>query len=540
MSEKEPKEKLTRRDFIKGSAAGAGVLLIVGTTANEARAIPANPAPKKWDHQADMLIVGAGGSGLMAAIEAHDQGAKVLVVEMQETPYTSESAMCGACAGIPGNDMQVAEGIKDDSPDLLFEDMRRVGRYSNRDDLLHLYTDNVLEAYRRWTEHGAKPISHRYVGGHARKRVLGYVNRKVMDAIYGQVKKRSIPIIFNTRAKSLILEPKTGRVLGIEASQGVKAPFFEHEGGKRIYVRGNVTVLCTGGMCGNPEMLNRYVPRVAKVAFAAWATAGEPGILNFPPGTGPARPIGLGEGYTMGTEIGAGTTHMYSITTYTGIPHPDNPKYSNWFSRPPFPDYPSGAIAVNKNGKRFIEEATSAPCDVGEAMLLQPDKTLFKICDGPMWKRFTPDEPQQKLIESGKAYIWFADTLDDLAAKAKIDPAGLRKTIEDFNRYVDQGVDAEFGRPKQYMPKKLETPPFVAHQNWLAPLHDSGGLVANTQLQILDVRGRVIPGLYGAGEIIGGDSGEVYLTCTHWPCAMTYGYLVGKKFAIKEAIRKKK
>jgi succinate dehydrogenase/fumarate reductase flavoprotein subunit len=538
MAKKETKGLMTRRDFIKGAAVGGGALLLGSAVANEAKAISLTPVPRKWTHQTGMLIVGAGGAGLMAAIEAYDQGAKVLIVEMQESPYTSESALCGGIAGIPRNQLQLEEGITDDSPDQLFQDMMKVGRYSNRQELLHLYTDNVTEAYQRWTEHGAKPISHRYVGGHSKKRVLGYVNRKFTDALYGQVKKRNIPILFNTRANSLIIDPKTGRVLGIEARQGVKAPFFNYEEGKKIWVKGKVTVLCTGGMCGSPEMLNRYVPRVGKIALAAWATPGDPGILSFPPGTGPARPIGLGDGYIMGMEIGADTTHMYSITTYTGIPHPENPKYSNWFSRPPFPWYSQGALAVNKDGKRFIEDATAAPCDVGEAMLMQPEKTLFNICDGPMWKKFTPNEAQQKLIDSGKAYIWFADTLEDLAAKAKIDPAGLRKTIEDYNRYVEQGSDPEFGRPKQFLVRKIETPPFVAHENWLAPLHNSGGLVANTQLQILDVRGRVIPGLYGAGEIIGGDSGEVYLTCTHWPCAMTYGYLVGKKFAIKEALAK--
>ena len=538
MTKKETKRPLTRRDFIKGAAVGGGALLLGSAVANEAKAISLTPVPQEWTHQTGMLIVGAGGAGLMAAIEAYDQGAKVLIVEMQESPYTSESALCGGIAGIPRNQLQLEEGIKDDSPDLLFQDIMKVGRYSNRQELLHLYTDNVTEAYQRWTEHGAKPISHRYVGGHSKKRVLGYVNRKFTDALYGQVKKRNIPILFNTRANSLIIDPKTGRVLGIEARQGVKAPFFNYEEGKKISVKGKVTVLCTGGMCGSPEMLNRYVPRVGKISLAAWATPGDPGILSFPLGTGPARPIGLGDGYIMGMEIGADTTHMYSMTTYTGIPHPENPKYSNWFSRPPFPGYPEGAIAVNKDGKRFIEDATAAPCDVGEAMLMQPEKTLFKICDGPMWKKFRPNEPQQKLIDSGQAYIWFADALEDLAAKAKIDPAGLRKTIEDYNGYVEQGSDPEFGRPKPFLVRKIETPPFVAHENWLAPLHNSGGLVANTQLQILDVRGRVIPGLYGAGEIIGGDSGEVYLTCTHWPCAMTYGYLVGKRFAIREALAK--
>ncbi|MBI3950657.1 MAG: FAD-binding protein [Acidobacteria bacterium] len=526
--EKKTKKDLSRRDFIKGTAMGAGTMALAALGTRGAKAFPVTELPSRWDYEVDMLIIGAGGAGLMAAIEAHDQGAKVLIVEMQETPYFSESSNCGGCAGIPRNDLQIAEGILDDSPDLLFEDMMRVGRYSNREANLRVYTDNVTEAYKRWTAHGAKPISHRYVGGHSRKRVLGYINRQVTDALYGQVKARRIPILFNTRAKCLVVDPQTWRVLGVEARKGVVPPYFEYEAGQKIFVRGNVTVLCTGGMCGSPEMLDRYSPRVGKFALAG------PWIIRGVPEGFPERAIGLGDGYIMGMEIGADHTHMYSITTYTGVPHPDKPGY-----RAPIavsiPGYTAGAIAVNKEGKRFIEEATSAPCDVGEGMLLQTGKTLFKVCDKTMYDKVTQSPEALSLLAQGKAYTWFGDTIEDVAGKAKVDPAGLRDTLQKWNSYVAQGNDADFGRPPEYM-AKIETPPFIIQQNWLAPIHNSGGLVSNTRLQILDVNRKVIPGLYGAGEVVGGDSGEVYLTCTHWPCAMTLGYLVGKYFAIKEAL----
>jgi len=82
------------------------------------------------DYKADMIVLGAGSAGQMAAIEAHDKGAKVVLVEMAPSPYFSESSCCGGLASVPRNPMQIKDGILDDSPDLLYEDMMKVGQYS--------------------------------------------------------------------------------------------------------------------------------------------------------------------------------------------------------------------------------------------------------------------------------------------------------------------------------------------------------------------------------------------------------------------------
>jgi fumarate reductase flavoprotein subunit len=546
MSSVEKKQKeLTRRDFVKGAAAGAVGGLVVGATRTALPAPEAQPEPwlpAKWDYQTDMLIIGAGSAGQMATIEAHDKGAKVLLVEMASSPLFAESACNGSIAAVPRNPWQIEEGILDDSPDLLYEDIRRVGKYSNRLDLLRLFVDRELEAYNRFWALGAKPIGNTIMGGHSRKRAIPHINRQCQEALYNQIKKRGISTLFNTRVTRLVADPTTRRVLGVEAMEGVNPP--DYKGGKRIFVKGKVTVLATGGMCGNPEMLKRYVPRVK--ALAAWAEPGAPGLLKIP--EGPARPIGLGDGYKMAMSIGADTTHMYCITMYTGTPvGPEAPEYGRSY-QPTFmtteEDTRYNAIAVNKEGKRFSNEYM-ALSEVGEAMVLQTDKTCFPIADktiyeaalrNPFFSRYTPAMLQ--LIKEGKFPFWSGDTLEELATKAGINPAGLKETVVNWNRYVDQGVDPEFGRPLKAPSKtyKIVTPPFYAIQYWIAPMHNGGGLRANTRLQILDVYGNVIPGLYGAGEIIGGTSGEVYLSSTHWPVAVTFGYLVGKEFAIGEAL----
>ena len=552
MSPVEKKQKeLTRRDFVKGAAAGAvgGVVLGAAGTALSAPKAQTNPwLPAKWDYQADMLIMGAGSAGQMAAIEAHDKGAKVLLVEMAPSPYFAESSCNGSLAAIPGNPLQIKEGILDDTPDLLYEDIRRVGKYSNREDVLRLFVDNELEAYQRFWELGAKPIVNIFLGGHSRKRIVLHTNRQCQEALYDQIQKRKITSFFNTRATRLVADPTTRRVLGIEAMkgvslQGVNPP--DYTGGKRTFIKAKVTVLATGGMCGSPELLKRYAPKV--IALATWAEPGPPGILKIP--EGPARPIGLGDGYKMAMAIGADTTHMYVITMYTGTPlGPEAPDYGRqgvprfWAKEE---DTAYNCIAVNKEGKRFVDEYL-ALSEVGEAMVLQKDKTCFPVADKTMYEealksrpdlsRLTPDI--LKLIEEKKIPFWSGDTIEELATKAGINPAGLKETVEKWNRYVDQGVDPEFGRSMK-PPRntyKIVTPPFYATQHWITPLHNGGGLRANTRLQILDVYGKPIPGLYGAGEVIGGTSGEVYLSSTHWATAVTFGYLLGRKFAIGEAL----
>jgi len=388
-------------------------------------------------YKVDLLVIGAGGAGLMAAIEAWDKSLDVLIVEMQESPFFSESALCGGGAAIPGNIFQLREGILDDSSELLYEDIMRVGRYTNIEYMVHLFTDNLMEAYNRWTKFGIEPINHKFIGGHSRKRVLCYINRDVIKKLYTQIKNRKIIILFNTRVKKLLFDYNERRVYGAIAVKGVEAPFFNSNSGKKIFIQSKATVICTGGMCGNPELIKQYVPKLGKFSLACWGVSGEPGLMRFPEGV--ERPIGLGDGYLLGMDIGAATTHMCSITTYTGIPYYKEQSYSNWFDYSFFPGYTHGAIAVNIEGNRFIEETTSAPCEIGEVMLLQKEKTLFQIWDTKIYntllkhmiQKNKKNQIEELNIQKEKNnYLFQGNSIEECANKAKINVEGLKKTIE--------------------------------------------------------------------------------------------------------------
>jgi len=468
--------------------------------------------PLKWNQTADVLVVGAGIAGLMASIEAHDRGASVLLIDMAESPFCGESAVCGGGMAIPGSDIQVAAGIED-CPQSLYEDMIRIGRGSNRVELVRLFTENAVEAYSRLCELGGVCTQLGYIGGHRVHREHQHDPMQIQSALYDAVRSRGIPSMFDTRAQALVLHPNELRVTGLVALRGTSQD--------PVSLGANATILATGGMCGNPEMIARYVPRLGILALSA--EAGE---------RSSDRPIGLGDGYKMAMAIGADTTHMYSVSTYTGIPHPDMIGYSNRSRRPWVPSYQEGAIAVNREGRRFIEETRSAPCEIGDALTRQPGETMFKVFDNSFWGTITQGEAEAKLIGEGKGYIWEAGSIAELARHAGIDGEGLQNSISRYNRSVERGSDEEFGRPREYL-KPIDSPPFVAHQNWLIALHNSGGLRANDKLQIIHVSGDPIAGLFGAGEVVGGTAGEVYLTATHYPVAMTFGYLAGR-FALTD------
>jgi len=472
-------------------------------------AVPA----KYWDVKTDIVVIGAGIAGLMASIEAHDRGASVLLLEMAESPFCCESAVCGGGMAIPGTDIQSAKGITDSSASL-YNDILQTGRGSNRAELVKLFTDHVNDAYARLRQLGGICRNLGYIGGHSVAREHQHDPIQVQTALFGNLQTREIATLFNTRVQSLVVRPGDGRVLGLIAAQTAT--------GEQISVEARATVLATGGMCGSPEMLGRYVPRMEALALRAAV-----GV------DGDERPIGLGDGYRMAMAIGADTTHMYSVSTYTGIPHPEHDMYSNRSRRPWFPSYQEGAIAVNREGRRFIEETRSPPCAIGEEMIKQPGSMLFKICDNRFWQSIVQGEAEAELIRNGKGYLWQAESVEQLAATAGIDPLGLSDTIDRYNRFAKAGLDDDLGRPSEYL-VPIESPPFVAHQNCLIVLHNSGGLRANEKLQIMHVCGKPIPGLYGAGEVVGGTSGEVYLTATHYPTAMTFGYLVGREFALAE------
>lgn len=465
------------------------------------------PGTRALDYSVDVLVIGAGIAGEFAAIEAYDSGAPPLIIDKCKSQYQNESTFCGGRMAIP-NWRQKKEGIID-SPELLYEDMMRVGKYSSDPNILKFYVNNVKEAYDKLTKLGILSTGLIYQGGHSVKRSICHNSIKVLEKLTKQIKKRGINILFNTRAKRFIVDLKTKRIHGIEAILK----------GDPVLIGAKATILATGGMCGDPQMIDRYIPKLRGYSVVDMR------LKNS-----------TGDGYKMAMSIGADITHMHVATSYPrGIAI--NGRYGVSFHN-------NEGIYVNKEGKRFVEEIKTAPCEIGESVLNQKDKCQYTIVDNHIWKkgnfRFWGNSGTgQELLQSIRSSKWIVpifinNTITGLANEAGIDPDGLSETIYNYNRFVEKGIDLDFKRPKKFL-IKIEEPPFVAIKQVLMTTHGGGGLRTNTHLQIIDVQGNIIPGLYGCGEVIGGTTGEIYLTSTHYPVAMAFGYWAGK-FAAQEVM----
>lgn len=138
MYEKESKKGLTRRGFIKGAAVGGGAIALTGLGLKEVKAVP---APKKWDKEADIVIVGSGFAGLAAAIIAHDAGAKVIVLEKMPTHGGNSIIDGGQMAAWTSKIRKLRTDLQEDSPDLMYQDMMKAGHNLNWRDLVKTVAD---------------------------------------------------------------------------------------------------------------------------------------------------------------------------------------------------------------------------------------------------------------------------------------------------------------------------------------------------------------------------------------------------------------
>ncbi|GAH18536.1 unnamed protein product, partial [marine sediment metagenome] len=245
-----------------------------------------------------------------------------------------------------------------------------------------------------------------------------------------------------------------------------------------------------GGFASNTEMRAKHDLRLKYT-----------GTTNFPGATG--------DGIVMAQAIGAGCVDMGYIQTYP-LCTPTTGKLDRVAER--------GIVLVNRNGERFVDE--SGRRDVrSRAILTQKGGSAFSIFD----EQNAGEVKLHTRVISGK-------TIAELAKKTGINEERLRKTIEKFNSYIDVGKDAEF-RARVHGLKKIRRPPFYAVEVAPSVHYTMGGLTINAKAQVLNVDHRVIPGLYAAGEVVGGIHGTNRLGGNALTDVVVFGRIAGSNAA---------
>ena len=457
---------------------------------------------------ADIIIVGAGGAGLSAALSAAENGAeKVIVLEMTAKTGGALNFTSGSMSAA-GTIIQKEEGIEDSVESYVADIINNgndFGGHPNK-ELIEVYANNATEVFDWLYENGIKDCWKEgatravFAPEHALYSVqrtykptapAGYKSaaHAVLDKLVNADSR--IEVITLTTAKELVANEK-GQIVGVKA---------EGPNGEVTYTSKKGVVVCTGGYSSNSKLMGKYAPE------------GEYYLAGGAPGAD-------GYGIYMMQKVGAGITGMDCIPTFPMglVSKTDSTKGQIASSY----TWKAGAITVNKNGERFCNETEEVVSIREVALEKQPEAVLYDIYTDKILQDLYATPSGWIFMKfyfyeggAGDHVMYSADSIEGLAEQIGVPAENLVKTVETYNAAVDAGVDAEFGRKLDGTDNsynlainKIEGEKYYAIRLHALCVMTLGGVTANENMQVLDETNNVIPGLYAAGECVGGIWGK--------------------------------
>lgn len=455
----------------------------------------------------DVIIVGGGGAGMAAAITLRDAGVSCIVLEADKK-LGGATALSAAVMYACGTSVQRARGIDNDTPEAMFEYINTLAGWETHPSILKILCERSGPALEWLIGLGVQFPPDYLVCSGVEKVPRGHPSIGLAESLISAAGGRGAEHALNTRADGLLVEH--GRVVGVRA-EGTE-------------LRAGAVILTTGGFGNSPEMIERLYPTAAQ--HGAWTYA-----VHF------AAPFINGDGIKLGEAIGA---DVVGHDTGLLLPTSGFGKFVEAF-------LPPWIMLVNTKGQRFMDE--SAPYAVsGYLINAQPQQHAYALFDEPTLVEASQDlrfaDPYhsgaamptweyhliRKNIDNGKVHV--AQTLAELAAMIGVDPLTLETTVARYNADCDAGIDSQYFKqtPQHFA---MRTPPFYAREVRASVIGQTGaGLNINESAQVLDTHGRVIPGLYAAGETLGCVQGKRYSGGGLGICnAMVFGRLAGASAA---------
>lgn len=448
----------------------AGVTLGAGKAKEENKQEDLEPESKDFD----VVVVGAGGAGLSAAIEASNQGHKVALVEKMPA-VGGNTLISGGEMNVPNNWVQETLGIEGDSVDTFYEDTMKGGDNLGDPDMVRVFAENALPAA-EWLRDEIKVEFLEdqlfQFGGHSFKRALipvGHTGQELIIKLKAKADELGVETFLSTKAEKLI-QNDDKRVVGVEATtdKGQKITFNAPKG----------VILTAGGFGSNVEMRKEYNEEYDDRYLSTDA-----------PGT-------TGDGIVMAEEVGAALTNMESIQTYP-VANPETGMIS-LVADTRF----DGAVLVNQEGQRFVEELERRDV-ISKAIIAQTGGVAYQIWAEPLNKVSKTIDAHQAEYEEmlEQDVIYKAETIEDAAKHFDIDPTALQETIDKVNKYAEDKEDPDFNHRAGLAP--IEEGPFYIQKANPSVHHTMGGIVINENAEVLTEDDQVIPGLYAAGEVTG-------------------------------------
>ena len=477
----------------------------LATSSLLATTLPVLAAKPQFDRSYDVVIVGAGGAGLAAACRAAELGLKPIVLEKVGL-IGGSSLLCGGQYSTFGTDLQKAKG-KEDTAELFYNDMIKTGKGENDPKVVKAYVDMSKKQYDFITKTlNIQPKGVMAASGMSVPRAHTFDPTQIIPAMAKYAKDHGAEIVLNAPVLRLVRDPDTDRIIGVKAMINKQPVFIEAKKG---------VILASGGFSRNPKLLAKFNPVMAKAdAISGGGTQGD-GIL-------------------MAQAVGADTLDTSYIKASYGFKL--KPTVIQDMSLITY----SGAIMVNKEGQRFVDESISYKLQ-GDASLAQTDGYSFQVFDKKILDYDLKNDTQGIEMMTalskdpkGQDWVFVGETIEEAAKKAGLDPKAVANTITKYNQGIKEGND-EFGRTSLTSgfgkPVPLDTAPFYIMPTTAALIGTYCGVKINEKGQVLNVFDEVIPGLYAAGEMTGGVHGAAYMTGTAFGKALCFGRIAAEDIA---------
>lgn len=485
-----------------------------GDPAQFAAAVVKKKAAKKLvKENADIVVVGAGGSGISAAVKAETLGANVILIE--KMPVIGGATALNAGTLIATGSKYQREVMKEtkDSPELAYKDIFTVGKNRNDPTLVKMVTERVGGVV-DWLIYDMKipygPAATQYPD-HSANRQLGVTGRSVnyLNLMREKFLGMGGKLMLQTRAQELIRDD-AGKVVGVRATD---------KDGNTVELTSKAVILASGGYGAVKSMLPKEMSN-----YVFYGLDSE-----------------TGDGYKMATAIGAGTINLDLVKMYPqGVETvPGHGLAATASSTDTMKK--SGAIYVNKLGQRYVDE-NAALGVLTDKTVEQPDHIAYIVMDAKAWKEYVrksledklvPNEETlmtwTKIVNNGRPVMAVSDNLAEAAKTMGVDAESLAKTVAHWNDMVKAGKDTDFNRK---ITGGLGEGPYYIVEQKVRYQTTLGGLKADADLRILDKAGKPIPGLYGAGCVVGGANGADSLTAMMNSWAIVSG-VVSAESAVK-------
>lgn len=495
--------------------AAAAALTAAGLNPDDYKtAVENNATAEDSTVDADVVVVGAGGAGMTAAITAAAEGKTVVILESQsmvggnsvratggmnagKTVYQDENEF-GESAGVEKTLKTAAEKYADnetitalaktvseqwaayqanptgyfDSVELMELDTMIGGKGINDPELVETLCANSADAIDWLDEHGITLHNVSSFGGASVKRIHRPVNAEgktvsvgsyMIPLLQENCEKAGVKMMLDTTATE-ILTDANGAAVGVKATGA---------SGETVTVNAKAVVLASGGFGANLDMVVKYKPELK-----GFMTTNAPGIQ--------------GQGIEMAQAIGAATVDMDQIQIHPTVEANTAALITEGLRG-------DGAILINEEGQRFIDEVGTRDV-VSAAEIAQTGSYSWLVVDQAM---ADASGVIQGYIKKG--YTVTGTTYEELGKAMGVDAAAFAETMEKWNGYVEAKNDPDFGRTSFANP--LNTAPYYAVKVTAGVHHTMGGLKINANTEVLNEKGEVIPGLFAAGEVTGGVHG---------------------------------